>query len=489
MNSNKNILKLLYQNVKKNPNGICLEKNNTKMTYEEFWGKCKSYSNYLIKKTKSKTPVVCIFEEKTFFDYIAIIGTLISGGYYIPINKVTPPEKIAKIINDTGANFFSTNTKKIIRNKNKLNFINQKDIDIKIPFIKKGYKNSILAYILFTSGTTGKPKGVMIKKMSLNHYANWLIDKFKLSSNDNCSQIPSIGFDLSLADIFLSLCSGSRLIIPDTTNQVFPSNWFYKKKINHIVCTPSLIDYINLSKQLTKKKFIHVKSIFFCGEPLYPSHVKSLFNVNKKLKIVNAYGPTEAACSMTASDINIKNYTKKSSTTMSIGKAIPGMKIKIYNENSAIGKKTGEILISGKQLSVGYLNQKKLTKDKFKKIFNKIYYKTGDLGHIKNNQLYFLSRIDNQIKIKGFRVELSEIDYYLRKFGFYNSVSMFIDKKIISFVTSKKFNIINVMTFLKKKLEYYKIPSRVIKMNSIPINKNGKVDVNSLKKYYFKNEI
>ena len=490
MNSNKNILNLLHHIVKTNPSAICLEKNNIKMTYEIFWEQCNMYANNLIRKTKFKVPVVCILEEKNFFDYIAMIGTLISGGYYIPINRITPKEKIINIINDTGANFFSSNNKKIINIKKKnFNFVNQRNIERRILPVKKKYKNSILAYILFTSGTTGKPKGVMIKKTSLNHYTKWLVNKFKLNINDNCSQIPSIGFDLSLADIFLSLCSGSKLIIPDTIDQLFPSNWFYKKKINHIVCTPSLIDYINSSKKLTKKNFSHIKSIFFCGEPLYLNHVKSLFNINKKLKIVNAYGPTEAACSMTTFDINIKNYREKSLTSMSIGKPIPGMKVKIFNTDKTKNNKVGEILISGKQLSIGYLKQEKLTNEKFIKLSDKIYYKTGDWGCIKNNELYFLSRIDNQIKIKGFRVELNEIDYYLRKFGLNNPKSIFINGKIISFVVSKKINEKKIKEFLINELEVYKIPSNIIDISNIPLNKNGKVDIDFLKKYYIKNEV
>ena len=174
---------------------------------------------------------------------------------------------------------------------------------------------------------------------------------------------------------------------------------------------------------------------------------------------------------------------------MSIGKSIPGMSVKIINNHKVKNNQIGEILISGKQLSIGYLNQKKLTKEKFIKLSNKIYYKTGDLGCIKNNQLYFLSRIDNQIKIKGFRVELNEIDFYLKKFGLVSTHSIFVHNKIISYVVSKSFNEKKIKEYLQKKIEIYKIPSNIINIKNIPLNKNAKVDIDYLKKYYTKNYV
>ena len=368
------LLKLIYKNVKENPSSVCLEKGPKKITYKNFWDSALNYSNYLLKNCKKKPPIVCIYEEKDFFDYIAIIGTLISGGYFIPINRATPLEKVFKIIKYSNANFFSANN---IDNKflkqNNVNLINEKKIiffdnnDIKI-------KNSKLAYILFTSGTTGNPKGVMIKKENLDHYVSWLVKKIKINKSTNCSQIPSIGFDLSVADIYLSLCSGSKLIIPEKIDNIFPAKMIYKKQINHIVCTPSLIDYINSSNQLKKKYFQKVKSIFFCGEPLYEYQIKSILKINNNIKIINAYGPTETTCSMTYSSINKSNYKSLSDSTMTIGKPIPRMGIMFINSDFKKNKKEGEILISGPQLSIGYLKQKKETNKRFitfnkKKIF------------------------------------------------------------------------------------------------------------------------
>ena len=159
-----------------------------------------------------------------------------------------------------------------------------------------------------------------------------------------------------------------------------------------------------------------------------------MFALNKDIKIINAYGPTEATCSMTYADINYKNIFNNNTDIVSIGKCIPGMEIKLDNTFKQNKKRIGEILISGKQLSIGYFRQKKLTKQKFVKFDKKLFYRTGDLGFKINNQLYFYSREDNQIKINGFRVELSEIDYYIRKSGAVKSISANINGKIVSFV-------------------------------------------------------
>lgn len=484
----KNFLNIIKFFSETSPYKVCLQKGNKKINYREFWNLSLKFSQYLKNKSNSKIPIVCIVEQEDFIDYIAMIGTLLSGGYYIPINKITPKIKILEIFEQTKSNFIVTNLSSLKKNIKEKKIINIKKMN-NFESGKVKIRNSEIAYILFTSGTTGYPKGVIIKKSSLNHYINWLVKKIALKKNSNCSQIPSIGFDLSVADIFLSLCSGSRLIIPEYIDKIFPARWFLEKQINHVVCTPSTIDFIFSSKQLNKKNFKYVKSIFFCGEPLYFRQVKKIFSVNKSIHIINAYGPTEATCSMTYSDINFRNYHKKCIDTISIGKCIPGMKIKLDNKLKYEDKKIGEILISGKQLSTGYFRQKKLTKEKFIKSNRKIFYKTGDLGFIKNNQLYFYSRIDNQIKIRGFRVELSEIDYHIRKFGSINSVSIFVDNKIISFVDSKKISSKRIINYLNKKLESYKIPSDLVTLKSFPINKNGKIDVNYLTKKYLKNEI
>ena len=150
--------------------------------------------------------------------------------------------------------------------------------------------------------------------------------------------------------------------------------------------------------------------------------------------------------------------------------------------NSSPNQNFGEIFISGPQLAEGYFKNQKETKKKFILIKNRKYYKTGDLAKKFKGNLYFVGRADNQIKLKGFRIELNEIDFYLIKFGFNKSYSIFLNSKIITFVQGKQQISKKLKDYLKKNLEYYKIPQKIIKVKKFLLNKNGKIDTDYLKK-------
>jgi len=478
---NSLLLNLIHKQVLENPNNVCIYEKNREITYADFWSKCISFANFLIQKSDKKFPIVCIYESKSIFDFVSIIGTLMAGGFYVPISQLTPYSKLLKIIKITNANFFST--KKIENNLKKI--INKTTItDNKIyssdELCLAKYKQTNIAYVLFTSGTTGIPKGVVIEKKNLNSYLDWLVKKINLNHKNNCSQFTSIGFDLSVADFYLSLCSGSKLFIPDKFDMLYPARMIYKKKINHLVCTPSFIDFIKNSKELKKKYFKDVKNIFFCGEPLYRKQVFNILKANSKINIINAYGPTEATVSMTYSLINKNNYKKLSKNTVTIGKPIPKMKIVLVDSNMVKSKYKGEILISGPQLSLGYLKLNRENKKRFINLHGERYFRTGDHAYKHNGQYYFDARTDNQVKIKGYRVELNEINYYLREFGYTNVFTRVVNGRIVSFIQTKKINTIILLKFLKKKLENYKIPTLIIPIKNFPLNKNKKIDTVSL---------
>ena len=460
---------------------IAIEYLNRKISYLNFWRYCSGLSKK-INKIK-KNPRVIIISNQSPASYISIFGTLMAGGTYIPVADTNPIDRICKIISISKCNIIlcSNKMKKNLKKKFQNKYFLDKDklYKNKKPFLISKKKNK-LAYIIFTSGSTGKPKGVCISRDSLDFYINWLKKNLKINFKSKCSQFPQIGFDLSVADIFGCISSNGTLVpVRNKLDIFFPGAFLKEKSLTHLICVPSLIDSFKKSGGLTKSNFKSLKIIFFCGEPLLFRHVHEIFKINKKILIINAYGPTEATCSCTYSLINKDNYKKKYKTSMSIGKANKGMEIKLLNDKNQISSRRGEILICGPQVSDGYLNQKDNLKKFFKK--NKIKsFKTGDLAEIINKELYFVDRKDNQIKIRGHRVELNEIDYFVSKQTSINSSSIFINNKIITFI-DKKLNFNNLKNILKKNIPEYMVPNNFYYVKKFPKNQNGKIDKKKLK--------
>ena len=199
----------------------------------------------------------------------------------------------------------------------------------------------------------------------------------------------------------------------------------------------------------------------------------------KRVKIINTYGPTEATVSCTFKRLSFSNFQKFSLTSMSVGKAIPGMKLRLQKGEN-LNNNEGEILISGIQVADGYLDKNK-NKNKF--FFNKKQrsFMTGDYAIKKKGEIYFKSRIDNQIKIKGHRIELDEIDYNVRQLGYRNVNSVVLKKYIITFVANiKRINKNEITKKLSKALPEYMVPQYIVKINKLPINRNGKINKNKL---------
>ena len=474
----------LKKNSIKYKDHIAVEAGDKKYSYKEFWLATKSIASMLLKIKKK--PLVVIIGEKGFLTYASMFGVLLAGGTYVPISINTPLKRICKIVLLLKSNIIICPTKyKFYLKKNfySVNVLCEKDILLKKK-VETSF-NSIpvnkLAYIIFTSGSTGTPKGVCISRESLNHYINWLTKTLKMKPGKKCSQFPEIGFDLSVADIYATFCSGATLI-PAVSKyaNIFPGRFIKEKKITHLVCVPSLIDVINNAKDLKKNNLRSLEKIFFCGEPLLKSQVNSLFKVKKTLQILNTYGPTEATVSCTYKKLSFSNFKKFSLTSMSVGKAIPGMKIQFQKKKHLFSRDEGEILISGIQLADGYFNDKKNT-DKFFFHKKRKLYRTGDYAIKKNGEIYFKNRIDGQVKIKGHRIELDEIDYNLREIGYKNVSTIVAKKNIISFIANiKKFDANTIIKKLSSSLPEYMLPSHFIKIKSLPINANGKINKNQL---------
>jgi D-alanine--poly(phosphoribitol) ligase subunit 1 len=467
-------LKFFY---KKYPNNIAVTTNETSFTYQEFFEYCLGFSKIVKKNSK-----VIIIDDNKAFSYIAMFGCLMAQCVYIPISSNQPDNRILNIIKLSKADYIFCSNKNFLK-KNRLlkKWITFADIkknkDTKNLFISNFNK---IAYIIFTSGSSGKPKGVKISMASLDHYVRWIVDFMKVKPGEKCSQFAPLGFDLSVADTYLSLCSGARLYpIENVFDKLFPAKFIKKNKINYLICVPSTIDVMSNSNSLKYNYLKSLKKIFFCGETLLKSHVNLLVKCHSKVILTNTYGPTEATVSCTYLNITKKNYKKYTKSEASIGRPIKNMKIFLV-ENGKVNTRKGEIYIKGPQVGAGYMDRK----NNLNKFIKKNTFRTGDYAEYIKNDLYFIGRKDKQIKLNGFRIELTEIEELIKNnLKVKNCICMFDDRKIYLFIqTNKKYDEKKIQIDIQKHLPYYMVPSKILFFKSFPLNINGKIDNKKLLK-------
>jgi D-alanine--poly(phosphoribitol) ligase subunit 1 len=476
------IIKKIKYFAKFYPNNLAIDDHNIAINYKDFYKYINKFSHYI--NTINKKKIIIIYGEIKYLSYIAIFSSINNNLTYVPISSGTPLKRINEIVKQVKPEIFINCSKKILPLSPKVKIVNFYSIDFINNIIlskrrKKNNKNNNLAYIIFTSGSTGKPKGVCISRKSLYHYIKWLNKNFFIGPNKKCSQYSEIGFDLSVADIFATITSGGTVVpIENQYDKIFFGEFINKNNITHAVLVPSVINLMHKAKQIKKKYLKRINTIFLCGETLFPDQVQKIFKVNKKIKILSTYGPTEFTVSCSSCSVLHSNLDKYTNNSISFGKPIKGINFKIDKN-----KKKGELLISGPQMFTNYFNQRKLYNNRIVIINNKKYYLTGDIVEIINNNFYFCHRKDRQIKKNGYRIELEEIDIAVKKELKCFSYSLYLHNKyIVTVVNSKIKN-----NYIKKKIEcilpLYMNPDYIFKIKQVYQNKNNKIDIAKLEAY------
>ena len=484
--NNDDISSLFFLNAAKFAKKTSIVELGNSLSYEQFSFKVRQIAYKIFVHARSNHPRVLILIDKGSDAYASMFATLAVGGFYCPVNISIPEIRLQSIIEKFDPEIILYKKISLIINLKIRKNIKFLDIsNLTTDQFEKKTKQHKLAYVIFTSGTTGEPKGVMIKRISLFNYVMWAKKFMKISHTDRWSQHPNVGFDLSVLDIYCSLCSGSTLYpLINEKDFLFPARFINKNKLTVWNSVPSVIDIMSNDCKW-KKSFIDTLRLFtFCGEPLYQTHLEKIFRIHPNVKIQNTYGPTEATVSCTAIKLTKKNYLRKIDKSVSLGLPIKNMNL-IINEKKQGGVAVGEILLSGIQLSPGYWRNNNLTKKFFKKkIINKKkirIYKTGDLGKVKKGLLYFTGRADNQLKIKGYRVELENIDATIGKINMSSACTVYNKKQLHCFLENGKYTNSN---YIKKKLSIYladyEIPKYFYFKKRLPRNHNNKIDRKAL---------
>ena len=468
------MLKEILENLKQEKEYICYQINDSTYTNKDLYKFVSNIYYYLLENNKEKSRVL-VYGHKDIYMIATFLACSFAGITYIPVDNSVPLERKENIIRQAGVSIVIDKSIEKI-----MNISENKEIS------EIFMKEEDIYYIIYTSGSTGEPKGVKVTYKNLQSCMKWLRGICKVENSIILNQA-IFSFDLSVADIYLSLLTRSKHVVLEKEKQKDYSLLFNEIKNSDAelaIITPSFAELLLLDRTFNFQIISNLKKILFCGEKLNKKTVLKLYERFPEIEIINSYGPTECTFAVTSISLN-----KQDLDEISIGVSKDDVEVFIVDENlnEVATEEIGEILISGESVSSGYVDET-LNKNRFIIFNNKKAYLTGDLGYIKNNKIYCLGRKDKQIKYKGYRIELLEIENVLDNIDVIEKsiVIPFIKNervsKIIGFVKLKENYIINeteVRKILENKLPEYMIP--IIKIiKEIPLNINGKIDERKL---------
>lgn len=477
--------------VLKRENGdIAYIEKNISYTYNELYMFVSNIYSFLLLNNTERKPVI-VYGNKQIYMKATFLACSYAGMTYVPIDISMPEERVKLIINQVNPyciiGDFKSKDCKSISSKEIEDIMKEKSYNN----IKKIYmKPEDIYYIIFTSGSTGIPKGVKVTYKNLDSCVKWLKDITKIQKGVVLNQA-IFSFDLSVADLYLSLISGSaHYILEDITAFNFGTIFEELKKSNTTlaVMTPSFAELLLTDKSFNKELLPKLNTIIFCGEKLFNITVEKLYKRFKNIKIINSYGPTECTFAVTSIELTKDSVNENN---IPVGRVKKGTDILILdNEKNVLEEnEIGEILITGDSVAEGYLEAPE--KNPFITYNGQRAYLTGDLGYVKNKILYCTGRMDNQIKFKGYRIELSDIEknfYDLNYIDKVKVISKLSNKntviKLVAFIKLKNGinkNIMEIKRNLEKKLPNYMIPNIKI-LEEFPLNNNGKTDINKLRR-------
>jgi amino acid adenylation domain-containing protein len=513
----KNIFGLFNNSNSRHSNRVALVVDNIEYSYNNLsflaGQVCSVLRNY-------KQQNVGIFGLRSLNCYQGILGTLASGKTYIPLNPKFPTERNKNIISLADIELFVVDNFGLEQLNTIADSLKKTTVlicpNIKYEEVSATLKSkfkiftcetmteSIVdfqdvddckpAYILFTSGSTGIPKGVPISHNNVSNYINYLKNRYELSFEDRFSQVVDLTFDLSVQDMFLSWSVGAALYVVPETVIMAPAKFIKVNKITVWFSVPSVAQFMNKLRMLKPNSFPSLRYSLFCGEALPKSATVAWQKAAPNSILENIYGPTETTIGIThyripAQEDEILHHNG----VVSIGQVFSTQDYCLLDMQDNITSNYGELCLSGSQLSSGYLNNPEKTKESFI-TFNdtdKLWYKTGDLVKVINNNLFYVSRKDFQVKIRGYRIELEEVNLAIRNltscdlvYTIPYPISEGVADNLYSFIEhSCVIDKNTILKFLRDKLPEYMIPKDILYIKDFPLNSNGKVD---LKKLSFK---
>lgn len=482
LSKSNSIVALFEEQVKKSPNNIALYYEGIELTYSELDKQSNQLAHYLKQNYKvCPDDLVGIQQERSHWMLISILAVLKSGAAYVPIEPSYPQSRRDYIKKEANCRLSIDNAE--------LEAFKKTQDSYSTAEIISNVQGSNLAYVIYTSGSTGKPKGVAVEQASLVNYIQQQSHYYGVDQTDRFVLFSNSSFDASIEQIFLPLVNGSALYIP-SNECILDTDIFMEycrnKAITHLHAVPVFLRQLNFQGELPFKRVVSAGEVF---------NTKVWDELKGKVNVYNKYGPTEITISASILHLSPKVEYQKS---ISIGTPIGTSKIYILNNElnlQPIGV-AGEICVGGIGVARGYLNQPKLTHERFVEnpfMPSERMFKTGDIGRwLPDGNIEFIGRKDDQVKIRGFRIELGEIENVLSQHPEIDAAVVVVkeqkgskeqdaDKELVAYVLSGEIqNKADLRAFMHEMLPPYMVPTYFVQLDHFPLKSNGKIDKSAL---------
>lgn len=499
-----NIVKMFEEQVVKSPNKTAVQFQTTSLTYQQLNNKVNALAHSLINDYGVKpNEVIGVLLERSERLIIALLAIWKAGAAYTPLDPQHPDQRKIVQLEDAEVQVLLTDSEFLFD----VSYFKGKllALDVQLPLLQENEQSPNLdtskfqrAYLLYTSGSTGVPKAVQIGHDSLTNYLTWFSETYPIKEEDSTLLFSSIAFDLTYTSLWSALINGATLYLSPNTDYLdidLLTSQISEYNISYLKLTPSQFRMIVEDEKFDEKILSYkLRLVVLGGEKIRPLDVSKYIERSSDTVFVNHYGPTESTIGIASCPINVESIQKFTKNPV-VGKPISNVHFHVVNDFQEIlpvGMK-GELCVSGKALALGYLNRSELSDEKFKEIEaadgSRIRaYLTGDLVRWnENGHLEFIDRLDNQLKINGYRIEAEEIESSILKHEGVDNVAVVPkstndgDEFLVAYYESQEeISSSSISSYLQELLPRYMIPNHWVRLDRLPLSASGKLLVKGL---------